>query len=199
MSAKREISRDDILEVSAYDAERPQRRTEMVALKKQRRLSVGPHATFFFECYATMLYQVQEMLRAEGGGDAQLADELEAYNPLIPNGHELVATVMFEIDDPDERARVLGALGGVEHAMSIEIEGVDVVAGVAEDDAERTRADGKASSVQFVHFPFSVEQIAAFRDPARRVAVGINHSQYGHLAIMSPETRQQLAADFDDA
>lgn len=197
MPAKRDLTPDDIIEMPAYEAMRQERRQTMVALKKLRRLSVGPHATFFFECYDTMWYQVHEMLRAEGGGDAQLADELEAYNPLVPNGRELVATVMFEINDPDERARILGSLGGVEDAMRIEVEGVEPVSGVPEDDTERTRADGKASSVQFVHFPFSTEQIAAFRDQTHRVTVGISHPNYGHLAIMPDETRALLAADFD--
>lgn len=196
MTIKHKISPDEILKLPDYEAVRDEHRRAIGALKKSRRLAVGPHATFFFECYDTMWYQVHEMLRAERGGEAQLADELEAYNPLIPNGQELVATVMFEINVAAERARVLSAIGGVEDAMAIEIEGLPPAVCVPEDDTERTRADGKASSVQFVHFPFSAEQIAAFKDLARRVTVVINHPNYGHLAILPDEMRKLLAGDF---
>ena len=99
-------------------------------IKKDRRLEVGPFATFYFECYDTMLHQVQEMLFIEKGGEEQIEDELAAYNPLIPQGSELVATVMFEIDDPVRRARVLGMLGGVEDKAFIRVGG-DTIRGVA--------------------------------------------------------------------
>ena len=129
---KREITRDDILDYDAYESVRPERRQEIVAIKQARRLSVGPFATFFFECYDTMWYQIQEMLRIERGGDAQLADELEAYNPLIPKGSDLVATVMLEINDADERARQLAGLGGIENSIYIEIEGEERADGPGE-------------------------------------------------------------------
>lgn len=196
MTAKREITRDDILDYAAYEAVRADRRAELVATKQARRLAVGPFATFFFECYDTMWYQIQEMLRIERGGDEQLADELEAYNPLIPNGNDLVATVMLEINDADERARQLAQLGGIENSMYIEIDGEEPVKAVPEDDAERTREDGKASSVQFVHFPFTDSQKRAFLNPDVRAVVGIDHPHYGHMARIPEEMRRRLAADF---
>jgi hypothetical protein len=195
MGSKTELTRDDILAVEAYQEIRDIRRAEIAAVKKLRRVAVGPYATFYFESFDTMWYQVQEMLRIEKGGDAQLVDELEAYNPLIPKGKELVATVMFEIDNPDIRSAFLAGLGGVEECMTLEIDGEAVIA-EAEQDVDRTTADGKASSVQFVHFKLSDEQIAKFRDLATRVTVGINHPKYGHMTVLSEESQAALAEDF---
>src|SRR5262245_52829226 len=166
-------------------------RQEIVRKKKNRRLEVGPCATFYFECYETMLQQVQEMLHIEKGGEAQIADELSAYNPLIPKGDELIATVMFEIDDPIRRARVLGRLGGVENTMFIKL-GEDKVKGVAEQDQDRSTAEGKASSVQFVHFRFAREQIAKFRMPGQMIVVGMEHENYAHMAVMPDTMRAEL-------
>ena len=131
----------------------------------------------------------------EKGGAAQIPDELAAYNPLIPQGCELVATVMFEIDDPVRRARVLATLGGVEDQAFIRVGG-EMIRGVPEGDQERTRDDGKASSVQFIRFPFTAAQIAAFRGGAGDVVVGFDHPNYGHMAVMPPAVRQALSADF---
>lgn len=195
MAAKTEITRADILPMAQYAAERAERRKALVALKKNRRLSVGPHATFFFENYETMWQQIHEMLRIEKGGDEQVADELRAYNPLIPKGRELVATVMFEIDDADRRHRVLSALGGVEAHMEIKIGG-ETVRGRSEADVERTNAAGKTSSVHFIHFDFTDAQVDAFRHPGAPVMVGIAHPNYGHLAVMPEVVRAALAEDF---
>ncbi len=195
MTHKTEITSEDILSLDDYEKIREQRRGEIVAKKKLRRLAVGPYATFYFESFDTMWYQIQEMLRIEKGGDAQLVDELAAYNPLIPNGKELVATVMFEIDNADIRTAFLNGLGGVEDCMKIEINGQEVVA-IPEQDVDRTSADGKASSVQFVHFNFSEDQIAKFREDNARVTVGINHPKYGHMTVLSDESRAALADDF---
>jgi len=192
----RKITAADILPLPEYMKVRAQRRTAISALKKNRRLEVGPFATFYFESFDTMLHQVQEMLYIEKGGAEQLPDELAAYNPLIPDGHELTATVMLEIDDPVRRARVLAGLGGIEHKMFIRFAG-ETVKGAAEDDQERTREDGKAASVQFVHFPFTAAQIARFRAPGTEVVVGFNHESYGHMALMSETVRATLAKDFD--
>jgi len=169
---KREITPDDIMNLDAYLAIRKEKRREMSAVKRDRRVSVGPVATFYFESYATMWHQVHEMLAIEKGGAAQIPDELEAYNPLIPQGRELVATVMFEIDDPVRRKTVLGGLGGVEERMFLEIDGVRIP-GRAEEDVDRTAADGKASSVQFVHFDLTDAQAAAFKAGSARFSVGV--------------------------
>ena len=193
--AKREITRADILPIEVYAPKRAEMRKSVVALKKRRRMEVGPVATFHFECYATMLQQVQEMLYIEKGGEAQIPDELSAYNPLIPNGSELVATVMFEIDDPVRRTNFLGRLGGVEETAFFKLGDV-TVKGVPEADQDRTNEQGKASSVQFVHFPFTRDEVALFKRPNSQVILGFSHPEYSHMAVMSETVRQELAGDF---
>src|SRR5690349_8860705 len=191
----RKIEPAAIIPLAEYGPQRPERRKRITEIKKYRRLEVGPFATFYFENYDTMLHQVHEMLFIEKGGAEQLPDELAAYNPLIPQGSELVATVMFEIDDPIRRARVLANLGGVENQAFIRV-GSEFVRGVAEQDQDRSREDGKASSVQFIRFPFTAAQIAAFKDGAGDVIVGFDHPNYGHMAVMPAAVRQALAQDF---
>lgn len=192
----RRIDASAIVPLAEYTDQRAERRKRIAEIKKNRRLEVGPFATFYFESYDTMLHQVHEMLFIEKGGAAQLADELAAYNPLIPTGSELVATVMFEIDDPLRRTRVLATLGGIEHKAFIRVSG-ETVRGLAEDDQERSREDGKASSVQFIRFPFTAAQIKAFRSGESDVVVGFDHANYGHMAVMPDPVRQALAGDFD--
>ena len=194
MSTKTNITRDDILDMAEYNAIRKQRRAEIAEIKKNRRLSVGPHATFYFECYDTMWYQIHEMLRIEKGGEEQIPDEIEAYNTLIPKGDELVATLMFEIPDPELRARVLAGLGGVEETVTLEI-GSETITATAEEDVDRTTAHGKASSVQFIHFPLTADQKAVFQYSANRVTVGIGHTNYGHMAIIPDAMREELSRD----
>ncbi|MDA0305650.1 MAG: DUF3501 family protein [Proteobacteria bacterium] len=196
MTSRHQITRDDIMALADYTAQRPERKTAISALKKNRRVPVGPDATFYFESYDTMLHQIHEMLYIEKGGDDQIDDELSAYNPLIPNGRELVATLMFEIEDANRRAKVLAGLGGVEEAVSITV-GDETITGLPEEDVDRTNAAGKASSVQFLHFPFTDEQVKKFRDPKTDVVLGINHRQYGHMAKLSATVREALAGDFD--
>ena len=170
----RQITRADLLAMDEYIAVRPERNRSISALKKNRRVSVGPDATFYFESFDTMLHQVQEMLYIERGGEAQIEDELNAYNPLIPGGRELVATLMFEIDDEVRRTEFLNGLGGVEHTVTVSLGG-EVITAVPEDDIDRTSADGKASSIQFLHFPVTGEQVEKFRDPETTVMLGIGH------------------------
>ncbi len=195
-SAKRRITRDDILDMTEYAGIRAARRQALVGIKAARRLAVGPAATFYFENYDTMWLQIHEMLRIERGGEAQIADELAAYNPLVPNGGELVATVMFEIDDPGRRDRILRALGGVERTLMIQV-GSEQVMGRPEADLERTNRQGKTSAVHFIHFPFTPAQIDLFKAPGQPVVAGITHPNYGHMAIMPEAMRVALAADFD--
>ncbi|MBM3531643.1 MAG: DUF3501 family protein [Alphaproteobacteria bacterium] len=192
---KREVTRADILPAAEYADARKKKRAEIVSLKKNRRLEVGPFATFYFECYETMLAQIHEMLFIEQGGEEQIQGELDAYNPLIPKGEELVATVMFEIDDPLRRARVLARLGGVEETAFIEVAG-ERIPGKAEEDQDRTSAEGKASSVQFIRFGFAGPQIERFRTPGTQILVGFSHPEYGHLAVMPEAVRAALAEDF---
>ena len=197
MPAKTEITRDDILDTAAFAAIRKDKRREMSAIKANRRIEIGPVATSYFESFDTMWWQVQEMLYIEKGGDAQIDDELAAYNPLVPKGRELVCTVMFEIDDEKRRRAFLGRLGGIEDTMFIRI-GDQEIHGVPEADLDRTTADGKASSVQFIHFPFTEEQTALFRAPGAQVLIGFSHPAYGHLAVMPDNTRQALSQDFSE-
>ena len=158
----RTITEADILPLSEWAKVRVAHRKALSERKKSRRVAIGPHATLLFENWDTMWYQIQEMLWIEKGGADQLPDELAAYNPMIPNGSELTATLMFGISDEAKRRAFLAERGGVEDHISISIGG-DRVKAVAEEDLERTTADGKTSSVHFLHFPFSAEQIAAFK------------------------------------
>ena len=196
MSAKHEITRDDILDMQAYDAIRKERRAEVVNRKKHRRADIGPYATAYFERYDTMLHQVHEMLFIERGGEEQIDDELSAYNPLIPNGRELVTTIMFEIDDPVRRKMVLSKIGGIEETVFMKFDG-ETVTGEPEADLDRTTADGKASSVQFVHFPFTDEQVARFSTPGTEVTLGFTHPEYAHMTLLPEAVRAELAGDFD--
>jgi hypothetical protein len=195
-SNKREVTREDILPLEVYAAERKDWRAKLAEVKRDRRVAVGPVATFYFENYQTMWYQIHEMLFIEKGGEAQVADELAAYNPLVPKGDELVATVMFEIDDPDRRQRFLAGLGGVEETAFLKVGG-ETVAGVPEADVDRTSAAGKASSVQFVHFPFTADQATAFKAEGAEVVLGFSHPAYAHMTVLPEPVRRALAADLD--
>ena len=158
---KREIQKNDIMPLDIYTKQRKELRKNIVEFKKNRRISLGPYATFYFESYETMLAQVQEMLYIEKGGDEQLEDELKAYNPLVPNGKELTATLMFEIDNPISRASFLGKVGGIEEKVFMKIDN-EIIKAMPEEDVDRTSAKGKASSVQFIHFKFNDQQIKKF-------------------------------------
>jgi hypothetical protein len=195
-TTKREVTRADILPMEVYTAERRDWRAKLAEVKRDRRVEVGPVATFYFETYLTMWYQIHEMLFIEKGGEDQIPDELAAYNPLVPKGDELVATVMFEIDDPERRERFLAGLGGVEETAFLKVGG-ETLAGVPEADVDRTSAAGKASSVQFVHFPFTPEQAAAFKDAGTEVVLGFSHPAYAHMTVLTEPTRAALAGDLD--
>jgi hypothetical protein len=195
MTAKRSLDRADIMAMGDYIKERGERRKRMAEMKRSRRVEVGPFATFYFENYATMWHQVHEMLYIEKGGEAQIADELRAYNPLIPQGDELVATVMFEIDDEARRKTALERLGGIEEHMVLSIAG-EQVRGTPEGDRENTRGeDNKASSVQFVHFRLTPAQAARFRASGAQILLGFDHPNYGHLALIPEKVRATLSED----
>ncbi|MDG1885659.1 MAG: DUF3501 family protein [Alphaproteobacteria bacterium] len=196
MRASKIVNETDILDMETFGELRKKKRSEMTMTKRNRRVPVGPDATFMFENYDTMWWQIHEMLFIEKGGQEQIKDELSAYNPLIPQGNELVATLMFEIDDPTRRKVLLMKLGGVEEVCCLTINGETVI-GDSESDVDRTTAAGKASSVQFIHFNLSPGQVNMFKKPNTKVSVGINHPAYGHTAIISEEVREVLAYDFD--
>jgi Protein of unknown function (DUF3501) len=193
--AKRQLTRADILPPAEYAADRRAHRRRISELKRRRRVEVGPFATFYFENYATMWQQVHEMLHIEKGGEAQIADELEAYNPLIPQGSELVATAMFEIDDPARRAAALARLGGIENHAFIQL-GDERIRGEADPTRENTSPEGKASSVQFLRFRFTAAQVASFKTPGTQVLLGFDHPNYGHIAVIPEPVREALAEDF---
>ena len=192
---KKQITRADILSLAEFEQVRQQRRQDILRAKRNRRLSLGPDTTIFFENYDTMWWQVHEMLRIEKGGEEQIADELAAFNPLIPQGNELVITMMIEIGDPQRRAQVLGGLGGIEDTLIIRFADHEIH-GQAEEDIDRTTADGKASSVQFVHFVFTAEQIVDFCKEGLDVIFECTHPNYSHKAILSGAMHKELINDF---
>ena len=191
----RKITRDDLLSVEEYAPQRKARRRALLPMKQRRRVAIGPDATLYFENFDTMLLQVQDMLYIEKGGEAQIVDELAAYNPLIPKGNELVATLMFEIDNEARRDRVLRAITGIERHIFLQI-GDEKVYAKAEEDVERTAPDGKTASVHFIRFSLSAAQIKAWKNPQTALMAGMDHPAYAHLAILSDETRAELARDF---
>ena len=193
---KREIQKEDIMPLDIYIEKRREIRKNIVDFKKNRRIALGPYATFYFESFETMLAQVQEMLYIEKGGDEQLQDELSAYNPLIPKGKELTATLMFEIDNPISRAAFLGKVGGIEETVYMKING-EMIKAVPEEDVDRTSTEGKASSVQFIHFHFTEDQIVKFKSNSLEVELVIDHKEYSHSTKLSEVNISSLSADFN--
>ena len=191
----REVTKADLIPADEYAKNRKNDRKEIVSYKKNRRVSLGPYANFYFESFETMKAQIQEMLHIEKGGDEQLKDELAAYNPLIPKGKELVATLMFEIDNPLSRAEFLNKVGGIEEKIFLKI-GEEKIKSIPEQDVDRTSAEGKASSVQFVHFQFSDSQIEKFKDLSNEVFIGIDHDMYAHTSKLTDANKKALAQDF---
>jgi hypothetical protein len=196
MNESRMLTMADIIPQPEYARNRAEWKSKIAAVKRDRRVPIGPYVTFYFESRDTMWLQVQEMLYIEKGGLAQAKEELEAYNPLIPNGSELTATFMVEIDDPIRRKSVLATLGGIEGSAFLRIGGA-TIKGMPEADQDRTTADGKASSVQFVHFPFTPADAATFRSGREPIVLGFTHPHYGHMATMPDAVRIALAKDLD--
>jgi Protein of unknown function (DUF3501) len=193
--SQRTITKADILSNAEFAPVRKDRRTALKPSKALRRIDLGRDCTFYFESFDTMLFQIQEMLYIEKGGDEQLEDELRAYNPLVPDGNELVATMMFEIDDPVRRLNLLLKLGGIENHIYLQI-GDEKIYVVPEDDAERTSVDGKTSSVHFFHFPLTDAQKTAFADKNMQVILGSDHKDYAHMTMLNAGTKAELAQDF---
>ena len=192
----REVTKADLIPADEYAKNRKAYRKEIVSYKKDRRISLGPYANFYFESYETMKAQIQEMLHIEKGGDEQLKDELAAYNPLIPNGKELVATLMFEIDNPLSRAEFLNKVGGIEEKVFLKISD-EIINSIPEQDVDRTSAEGKASSVQFIHFKFTEAQVEKFKNFSNEVIIGVDHEMYAHTVKLTESNKKALALDFD--
>ena len=192
---KKQIEKEDLMPADVYAEKRKTIRKNLVEYKIDRRIALGPYATFYFESFETMVAQVQEMLHIEKGGDEQLKDELIAYNPLVPNGKELTATLMFEIDHPVSRGAFLGKVGGIEKKIFMKIDNQEIKA-VPEADVDRTSAEGKASSVQFIHFKFNDEQIDKFKLGNTNIELGIDHKEYAHTTKLTEDNVKSLSADF---
>ncbi len=186
-----------ILPQQAFLKVRAQKKKEVFALKEKRRVACGPYAVFYFECFETLWWQTQEMLRIEGGGEDQLQDELEAYAPLVPKGSDWVATLMFEIPDTGKRRTLLMKLGHVEETVTLTFADHTVQA-LPTDDTQRTTDDGKTSAVHFLRFSFTPQQKALLlAKPNMDIVLSINHAAYKAEAHLSQETRSALLSDFN--
>lgn len=191
----RTITADDILPMEQYELIRADKKQEAIARKKLTRISVGPYATVLFETWDSMWLQIQEMLRIEKGGAEQLPDELAAYDPMVPKGGEMTATVLFEIEDEVRRDAFLRSIGGIEDHIALDVCG-HIAKARPEGDVERTReSDGKASSVHFFHFDLSPEAVAAWKTGEGRVMLVIDHPNYGHAAMIGEQSRAFLARE----
>jgi hypothetical protein len=191
----RSITAADILPIDQYNVIRTDKKQEAIERKKLTRISVGPYASVLFETWDSMWLQIQEMLRIEKGGDAQLADELSAYDPMVPKGSELTATVLFEIGDPVRRDAFLRTIGGVENHIAIQIGG-ETIRARPEGDTKRTRErDNKASAVHFFHFDFTPAAIEAWKSGEGSAMLVIDHPNYGHAAVISAASREFLARE----
>ena len=189
------IEKSDILPRDEYKIKRKSLREKMVLRKKLRRVDVGPYVTMYFENKHTIIHQINEMVYIEDGGEEQINEEISAYKSLVPDGRELVATVMVEIDSPIKRADFLSKMGGFEEQISIKIHD-NIIEGKAELDGDRTTADGKASSVQFVHFEFEEEDIEHIKNNVENISIIINHENYKHAAMLNIDTVEELIKDF---
>jgi len=199
---KKQLTKDVFLSPEDFAKIRAQKRQEIIDIKKNRRLPLGAEATLFFENFETLWWQIQEMLYIEKGGDAQVEDELLAYGPLLPQGEELVATLMIEIDDPLRRAEVLGMLGGIERHLHLRFAGHTLIA-TPEDDTGRTTESGKTSAIHFVHsaihfvhWSFTKEQIADFSKPHQDIIVEITHPRFAVKTLMAESVQKALQEDF---
>ena len=191
----RSITAEDILPMDQYETIRADKKQEAILRKKLTRLAVGPNATIMFETWDSMWLQIQEMLRIEKGGADQLADELAAYDPMVPKGRELTATLLFEVEDPVRRDAFLRTIGGVEEHIYLQIGGQKIKAR-PEGDVERTReSDNKASAVHFFHFDLTDNQIAHWRTGDAQIMLVIDHPNYGHAALIAGESREFLARE----
>lgn len=186
---------DDLLTLEAYSRERAAFRARVIAHKRARTVHLGAHLTLIFEDRLTIQYQVQEMLRIERIFEAAgIREELDAYNPLIPDGRNLKATLLIEYADPDERARRLAELNGVEQRIAIRIGNLAPSVAIADEDLERATSE-KTSAVHFLRFEFDDAQVAAWR-AGSDAAIAVDHSAYAGSTALSAATRTALAADF---
>jgi len=189
------LKREDLYSLEQYSEQRPAFRTQVLAHKKDRRINVGPNLSLYFEDRLTVQYQIQEMLRIEKIFEADgIEDELGAYNPLIPDGHNLKCTAMLEFTNVDQRRERLAQLVGIEHLVWLLVEGYPKVFAISNEDLERS-TDEKTSAVHFMRFELTSEMIAALRDNASLV-FGTDHAGYPYTAEVSAASRNALIQDF---
>ena len=189
------IARDSLLTLEAYAKERSAFRARVLAHKRNRIVHLGPHVTLLFEDELTIRYQIQEMLRIEKTFDESgIQQEVDAYNPLVPDGSNLKATMLLEYEDADARHAALAQLRGIEDHVFMRVAGFPVVRAIADEDLDREN-DDKTSAVHFVRFELTPAMIAAFKD-GRDVAIGVDHPEYRAQVTLSPASRAALAADF---
>lgn len=192
----KKIAVDDLQSNEAYDAQRPAFRKAMIEHKNNRRVQLGPNATVHFEDYMTMRYQVQELMRAEQISNVdEIREELEAYNPLIPDGENLKATLMIEYPDETERREQLARLIGIEHKISMVIGDQDPVYPIANEDLERS-TDEKTSSVHFLRFEFPKQAIQAAKD-GTPWTLRCEHGNYSYETPLPENVRSSLVKDFN--
>jgi hypothetical protein len=190
------LKRSDLMSLEQYSQKRSDFRNKVIAHKKNRRVGIGPHLFLYFEDRLTIQYQVQEMLRIEKIFEsAGIEEELDAYNPLIPDGHNLKATAMLEYQDVNERKAQLALLRGIEDLVWIQVEGFDPVYAIANEDLERSNAE-KTSAVHFMRFELEPDMIAALRSGAS-LTMGSNHESYRYSTVIEPRIREALLADLD--
>jgi len=189
-----QIAADSLLSLEAYARERSAYRSRVIAHKQLRTVHAGEHVTLIFEDEQTIRYQVQEMLRIERIFEAEgIRGELEAYNPLIPDGGNWKATMLIEYPEPDERRRRLAELKGIQDRTWVEVEGCARVLATADEDLEREN-DEKTSAVHFVRFELDPAMRAALKRGAA-LSVGVDHPNYRASVLVGPEVRRSLAGD----
>ncbi|WP_275098567.1 DUF3501 family protein [Sedimenticola hydrogenitrophicus] len=194
MSEMGKLSHENLYSLEEYARIRPEFRAQVMAHKKDRRVAIGEHAALYFEDALTMQYQVQEMLRIERIFEARgIQDELDVYNPLIPDGQNWKATFMMEYADVEQRRRELARLIGVDEALWVQVEGFDKVHPVANEDLERTTED-KTASVHFVRFELTPEMAAAAKGGAA-IRAGISHPAYSAETVLDENVRNSLVGD----
>jgi hypothetical protein len=190
------LKRSDLMSLEQYSQQRSEFRSKVIAHKKHRRVGIGPHLFLYFEDRLTIQYQVQEMLRIEKIFESDgIEEELSAYNPLIPGGHNLKATAMLEYQDVDERKQQLALLRGVEDLVWIQVGGFDPVYAISNEDLERSNAE-KTSAVHFMRFELEPDMIAALRGGAT-LKMRSNHESYCYSTDIEPPIREALLADLD--
>jgi len=190
------LTRDDLWSLEEYAGRRAEFRQQVLAHKKLRQVALGPHATLYFEDQLTMHYQVQEMLRVERIFEAaEIEEELEAYNPLIPNGSNWKATFMIEYGDVEERQRALAQMGGIEETVWVQVGDGTKAYAIANEDMERTR-DSKAAAVHFMRFELSDQDLAELREGAA-VHMGLDHASLANSITLEAAVREALCEDLD--